>query len=324
MSSFTPVLGISNAIVDVLAHVNDETLINLEAPKGSMTLIDEARAVQVYARMGQTTEMSGGSVANTIAGLAKLGGSASYIGRVADDQLGQIFDHDMKAAGVDIRLPPTSKGSPTARCYVLITPDGQRTMQTYLGACLELDSDDVTAATIGEPGIIMLEGYIWDTPHGEGAIANAMRAGEKSGVDVALTLSDAECVRRHRASYLDSIERQVAIVFADEEEAVNLFGGATLEATLDRAAQTGALFVITRSEKGSVLVKGEQRLWQDAYPVSAVIDSTGAGDAYAAGFLYGYTAGKSLAESADLGSRCGAAVIQQLGARVERSFLFQE
>ena len=174
MPSSLQVLGISNAIVDVLAHVEEEFLDRIDAPKGSMILVDEDQAQTVYGMMGPATEMSGGSVANTIAGIANLGGSAAYIGRVADDQLGRIFIHDMKSQGVDVRLQAAADGSPTARCYVLITPDGQRTMQTYLGACLELNESDVSSETLGVPRVILLEGYVWDTPHGQGAVNRAM------------------------------------------------------------------------------------------------------------------------------------------------------
>ncbi len=318
MTSAVQVLGISNAIVDVLANVDEEFLGQLEAPKGSMILIDEDRAREVYAMMGPATEMSGGSVANTIAGLANLGARTGYIGRVADDQLGRIFVHDMTSLGVDVRLPAAKDGAPTARCYILITPDGQRTMQTYLGACIELNKSDVSKRTIGDAEIILLEGYVWDTPHGQGAVNEAMRLSEETGGAVALSLSDADCVARHRQAFLDAVTHQVKIVIGDDSEVISLFEVETLDEAISRAAEFDCIFAMTRSEKGSVIVNGEERIVQEAYPVEKVIDTTGAGDAYAAAFLFGWVSGKSLKECADLGSFAGTAVIQQVGARLEK------
>lgn len=321
MTKSVQVLGISNAIVDVLAHVDEEFLARIEAPKGSMILIDAHRAHEIYDIMGPATEMSGGSVANTIAGMANLGARAAYIGRVAADQLGRIFVHDMRSLGVDMRVEPAPDGAPTARCYVLITPDGQRTMQTYLGACIELDRDSVTEQTIGEPELILLEGYVWDTPHGQGAVNTAMAMAAQRATSVALSLSDAECVDRHRQAFLDAIEQHVAVVVADDTEAMSLFEVDTFEAAVEHAEQIDCLFALTRSEKGSVIVNGEEKIVQTAYPVETVIDTTGAGDAYAAAFLYGWVNGRSLAECAELGSYAGAAVIQQMGGRLEKNLL---
>ena len=315
------VLGVSNAIVDVLSHVDEDFLEKIDAPKGSMILIDEQRAQEVYDMMGPATEMSGGSVANTIAGMANLGASAAYIGRVADDELGRIFIHDMQSLGVDVRVEPSPDGAPTARCYVLITPDGQRTMQTYLGACIELAKENVTTDTFGEPRLILLEGYVWDTPHGQGAVNAAMALASQQNTSVALSLSDADCVDRHRQAFLNAIEQYVTIIVADDTEAMSLFEVDTFESAVDQAAQVDCLFALTRSEQGSVIVKGDERVVQAAYPVASVTDTTGAGDAYAAAFLYGYVSGKSLAECADLGSWAGAAVVQQMGARLERQAL---
>ena len=315
------VLGISNAIVDVLAHVEEEFLDRIEAPKGSMILVDEDQAQTVYGMMGPATEMSGGSVANTIAGVANLGAEAAYIGRVSDDQLGRIFVHDMKAQGVDVRLPPATDGAPTARCYVLITPDGQRTMQTYLGACLELSAADVSPSTVREPSFILLEGYVWDTPHGQGAVNKAMELSAGQKTSIALSLSDADCVDRHREAYLEAIQNQVKIVVADDSEVMSLFQVGTWEEAADRAADFDCLFAITRSEHGSIIVNGDERIVQAAYPVEKVVDTTGAGDAYAAAFLYGLVSGWDLKACADLGSFAGAEIIQQVGARLEKGVL---
>jgi sugar/nucleoside kinase (ribokinase family) len=217
------VLGISNAIVDILAHVDEPFLETIGAPKKSMTLIDAKRAQDIYARMGPATEKSGGSVANTIAGLANLGARTAYIGRVADDQLGQIFIHDMRSLGVDVRLAPVSGGAPTARSYILITPDGERTMQTYLGASAELGPENVTAETFGQPGIVLLEGYLCDLAPGRGAVEKALALAKGTGTRVALTLSDSWCVDRHRAQFAALIGRDVRIVFANETEILGLF-----------------------------------------------------------------------------------------------------
>ena len=317
------VLGISNAIVDVLAHVDDQFLTRIGVPKRSMVLIDEQRAEEVYRQMGPTTEMSGGSVANTIAGIANLGGRTAYIGRVADDQLGRIFVHDMQSLGVDVRLAPAQGGPPTARSYILITSDGERTMQTYLGACTTLAPEHVTAETFGRPEIALLEGYVWDLPQGPAALAKAMGLGQSAGTVMALSLSDAECVKRHRGAFAAAVGREVKIVFANETEIMSLFEVSDFDAALQRAAQVDALFAITRSERGSVIVSGQERVVQAAYPVARVIDATGAGDAYTAAFLYAKTSGRSLEQCADLGSRAATAVIQQVGARLEKDALYR-
>lgn len=321
MAAAVQVLGISNAIVDVLAHVEESFLAAIGAPKRTMVLIDERRAQDVYARMGPATEMSGGSVANTIAGVANLGGRTAYIGRVADDELGRIFVHDMQALGVDVRLPLAQGGAPTARSYILITPDGERTMQTYLGACAELGTADITEETFGKPEVALLEGYVWDLPQGPAAIAKAMGLAQRNKTITAMSLSDADCVQRHRQEFVEVVGKEVRMVFANETEMVSLFGVGDFDAVLRRAAQIDALFVITRSEKGSVVVDGKQKVVQRAYPVTKVVDATGAGDAYTAAFLYGWTKGQSLAECADLASRAATAVIQQVGARLEKNAL---
>jgi sugar/nucleoside kinase (ribokinase family) len=275
----------------------------------------------IYERMGPATEKSGGSVANTIAGIANLGGRVAHIGRVADDQLGGIFVHDMKSLGVDVRLKPATSGPPTARSYILITPDGERTMQTYLGASAELGARDVTEQTFGKPEIVLLEGYLWDLPPGEAAATNALALAKKTGATVAQSLSDAWCVDRHRVKFAAVIGREVRIVFGNETEVMSLFQVKDFEAAAARAARIDALFVITRSGKGSVIVRGKERIVQPAYPVAKVVDATGAGDAYTAAFLYAYTHKRSLKDCADLGSRAATAVIQQVGARLEKGVL---
>lgn len=321
MSGKTQLLGISNAIVDVLAHVDEDFLELIGAPRGSMTLIDEQRAHQIYDLMGPATEMSGGSVANSIAGFANLGGSAAYIGRVKDDQLGEIFEHDMRSLGVDVRLRPANDGSPTARCHVLIDQDGQRTMQTYLGACTELSVADITAETVGSPGVVLIEGYIWDIAEGPALAAEAMRIAKSAGSEVALSLSDSFCVERHREAFHDAVREGVDIIIADEDEVIELLQAENFEETSARLKAYDKLFVMTRSEKGSVIMNGKQQIVQAATPVETIVDTTGAGDAYAAGFLFGYTQKKSLEECARLGTFCATQVIQQVGARIERDML---
>lgn len=321
MTDTTGLLGISNAIVDVLAHVDEEFLARIGAPRGSMTLIDEARAHEIYAMMGPATEMSGGSVANSVAGFANLGGAAAYIGRVKADQLGEIFVHDMQSLGVDIRLQPASAGSPTARCHVLIDQEGQRTMQTYLGACTELSVSDVTVDTVGSPRVILIEGYVWDIAEGPALAAEAMRIAKTTGSKVALSLSDSFCVERHRDAFHDAVRDGVDIVVADEDEVNELLQSEDFEETTRQLAGYDNLFAITRSEKGSVILHEGQVIEQPATTVETIVDTTGAGDAYTAGFLFGYAQEKPLQECAKLGTFCATRVIQQVGARIERGLL---
>ena len=320
MTAPVQVLGIGNAIVDVLSHVGEEFLQRLGAAKSSMVLIDGARAQQIYSMVGPATEMSGGSVANSIANIATLGGQTAYIGTVADDQLGTIFVHDMKSLGVDIRIPPAKRAAPTACSYILITPDGERTMQTYLGACTELGPQDVTERTVGAPRVVLLEGYVWDIPQGPATLTKAMDLAERAGAVVALSLSDAECVGRHHAAFREALDLYAGMVFANEREIMRLLDVSTFDAAVAKAERHDAIFVLTRSEKGSVIVSDEVTIVQEAFPIEKLVDATGAGDAYTAGFLYAWTSDRSLAECAVLGSRCAASVIQQVGARLEKGF----
>jgi sugar/nucleoside kinase (ribokinase family) len=283
-----------------------------------MTLIDEQRSRDIYERMGPATEMSGGSVANTIANFASLGGRAAYIGRVKADQLGEIFVHDMRALGVDVRLAPSQGGAPTARSLILITPEGQRTMQTYLGACTELATADVTERTVGKPGILLLEGYVWDLPEGPELIAKAIRIARRGSSRIALSLSDSFCVERHRQEFRNAVDESVDIVFADDDEIMALLETDDFDEVLRVVPGLGNLFVMTRSEKGSVVVNGDQTIVQQALRVGKVVDTTGAGDAYTAGFLYGLAGGRPLAECARLGTYCATNIIQRVGARIEK------
>ena len=311
MTYTTQLLGISNAIVDVLAHVEGDFLEQIGAAPGSMTLIDEQQARAIYDKMGPATEMSGGSVANTVAGFANLGGKAAYIGHVRDDQLGEIFNHDMRSLGVDIRLEPA------ARSHILITAGGQRTMQTYLGSCTELGVADITPDTFGRPKAILIEGYVYDIAEGPALADKAIALAKQNGSAVALSLSDSLCVERHRDAFLAAVKNDVDIVVADEDEVSALLGTSGFDATLAALADYDNLFAITRSEKGSVIIHGDQRVEQPADRVEQVVDTTGAGDAYCAGFLYGWANDWPLKKSARLGTHCATAVIQQVGARIE-------
>lgn len=324
MSANTQLLGISNAIVDILAHVDQTFIDQIGAVTGAMNLIDEDRARAIYEKMGPATEMSGGSVANTVAGFANLGGSTSYIGHVRNDQLGDIFNHDMRSLGVDIRLTPAEVGAPTARSYILITPDGQRTMNTYLGSCTELGLADVTPTTIGAPKAILLEGYVWDIDEGPALAREAMDIAANIGASVALSLSDSFCVDRHRESFLQAVKNGAHIVVADEDEIIALLQTENFDETLAVIADDDDfdnLFVMTRSEKGSVIVHRDERVIQEATPVDNVVDTTGAGDAYCAGFLYGWANDWALQECARLGTHCATRVIQHIGARIEPGLL---
>jgi len=321
MTHSVQLLGISNAIVDVLAHVDQFFLDTIGAPLGSMTLIDEKQAQNIYSKMGPATEMSGGSVANTIAGFANLGGSSAYIGKVRDDQLGNIFNHDMQSLGVDIRLQPTTDGAPTARSHVLISEGGQRTMQTYLGACLELSLADITSETVGSPKALLLEGYVWDIEEGPALAKKAAEIARQNGTAVSLSLSDSYCVERHRDAFEDFVHNDADIVVADEDEVHALLGTRSIDAAIEKLKVNDVLFAVTRSEKGSVIIHGDAIVEQAASNVEEVVDTTGAGDAYAAGFLYGWANDCSLPKCAQYGTFCATKVIQQMGARIEKGLL---
>ena len=318
MAESAQLLGISNAIVDVLVHVDEDFIEKIGAPSGSMTLIDEVHAHEIYAMMGPATEMSGGSVANTIAGFAILGGTASYIGRVKNDQLGEVFILDMRSLCVDVRITPAIDGAPTARSHILIEPNGQRTMQTYLGACTELGVSDITKETVSTPNVILIEGYIWDIKEGPALVAKAIRIAKQNGSKVALSLSDSYCVERHRNAFARVIQDDVTIVFANEDEMMALYEVDEFDNVLAAIGRFDNLFVMTRAEKGSVIVKGNTKIVQDAMVVKKIIDTTGAGDAYTAAFLYGWICGKTLDECARLGTHIATSVIQQIGARIDK------
>ena len=311
------VVGIGNAIVDVLAHADDATLDGLGLKKGAMTLIDATEAETLYGHMGPGIECSGGSVANTIAGIASLGGRAAFVGKVKNDQLGHVFRHDIRSLGVHFETPAAGFGPATARCLVFITPDAQRTMQTYLGACVELGHEDIDPKVIAAAKVTYLEGYLWDPPRAKEAILKACEFAHNHGRKVALSLSDPFCVNRHRMEFSELVAGHIDILFANEQEIMALYQASSFDAALQAVRGNVEVAALTRSEKGSVVLGGNEVHVIDAERVKRVVDTTGAGDLYAAGFLYNYTRGRDLAACGRLASLCAAEVISHIGARPE-------
>jgi sugar/nucleoside kinase (ribokinase family) len=314
------VLGIGNAIVDVLARTDDDFLVRQNMRKGAMTLIDEERATAIYDAMGPAVEISGGSAANTIVGCASLGGRAAFVGKVKDDELGRVFAHDIRAAGVAFDTPPAFDGPSTARCYVLVSPDGERTMNTYLGAAQDLHPRDIDPDTIAAAAITYLEGYLWDPKHAKDAFLKAAAAAHEAKRMVALTLSDAFCVDRWRDEFLGLVRAgTVDLLFANAAELHSLYQTADFDTALAALRGEARLAVVTRSENGCMVVSRDQVLAVPAAPVERVVDTTGAGDLFAAGFLYGVSQGAGHERAASLGALAAAEVIQHLGARPEAS-----
>jgi sugar/nucleoside kinase (ribokinase family) len=314
------VLGIGNAIFDVLVHADDAFLAAHGMTKGGMMLIDEARAAAIYAAMGPATEMSGGSAANTIVGLADLGARAAYVGKVKDDQIGRMYSHDIRAAGVTFTTPAAADGPATGCSYILVTPDGERTMNTYLGAAQNLGPADIDAAQVQAAKITYLEGYLWDPAPAKQAFVKAAEIAHAASRRVALTLSDAFCIGRYRDEFLDLMRRKtVDIVFANEAELLALYPGSDWDAALAQLRQDARLAVVTRSEKGCVVVEGATATAVPAQPVAKVADTTGAGDLFAAGFLFGLVRGHDHTTCGRFGALAAAEVIQHIGARPQTS-----
>jgi sugar/nucleoside kinase (ribokinase family) len=312
----TDVLGLGNAIVDIISLTGDEFLAAQGLRKGAMTLVDEARAETLYKAMGPATVVSGGSAANTIIGAASLGCRTAFIGKLRADETGAAFAHDIRAAKVDFSTPLANEGPASGRCLVFVTPDGQRTMNTFLGACQNLTETDVDEGAVKQSAIVYLEGYLWDPPAAKAAFVKAAKIARGAGRRVALTLSDSFCVDRYRDEFLALIRSgSVQIVFANESELHSLYQTGDFDTAAVQLRAENILGVVTRSERGSVIITGDEVLAVPAFPVDRVVDATGAGDLFAAGFLAGFIKGKSLETCARLGALAAAEIIQHIGAR---------
>jgi sugar/nucleoside kinase (ribokinase family) len=311
------VVGIGNAIVDVIARADDRLLVEQGVVKGAMNLIDSTEAEDLYAAMGPGIEISGGSAANTIVGISSMGGSGAYIGKVKNDVLGSVFSHDIRAAGVQFETPRAEDGPPTARSLILVTPDAQRSMNTYLGACVELGPEDVAAEWVSNAQVTYLEGYLWDPPAAKEAFRRAVDIAHGAGRRVALSLSDSFCVERYRAEFEDFVEHSVDILFANEEEIMALYQADTFDAALQEVRAKCEIAALTRGSQGSVIVSVDEVHIIDPERVGEVVDTTGAGDLFAAGFLFGLTGGRDLGSCGRLGGIAAAEIISHLGARPE-------
>jgi fructokinase len=313
------VVGIGNAIVDVLVQADEAVLEAHGLTKGTMALVDEQQAERLYASVGPGLETSGGSAANTLAGVAQLGGKAGFIGRVRDDQLGAIISHDIRSVGAQFETPPATSGASTARCLILVTPDAQRTMCTYLGASVGLDPADLDLDLVRQAQVLYLEGYLWDSDEAKRAFIAAAEAARSSGGQVALSLSDAFCVDRHRQSFQELVDGHVDVLFANEMEITSLYEADSFEEAADQVRGRCKVAALTRSEQGSLLLSGDKTISVPPVHLGDLVDTTGAGDLYAAGFLFGYTRGESLERCGQLGSICAGQVVTQLGPRPQGS-----
>ena len=313
------VVGVGNAIVDVIAMVDDSFIETHGLAKGAMTLIDAERAKSLYAVMPPALEISGGSAANTVAGVASFGGSAAYIGKVRNDQLGEVFAHDLRAAGVGFDVPLAAAGPPTGRSLIQVTPDAERTMNTFLGMSTLLEPADIDAELVASAAITYCEGYLWDVDVAKAAIRHTMNVASEAGRLVSLTLSDSFCVDRHRREWLDLISDMVDLVFANETEICSLFETEDFDSAAARAADITEVVALTRSAEGSVVISGNERVEVPAVSVPRIVDATGAGDLYASGFLFGMAKGADLARCAELGAVAAAEIISHVGARPQES-----
>lgn len=309
------VVGIGNAIVDVLVRADDNTIDNHALTKGTMALVDEQQAERLYASLGPGLETSGGSAANTLAGIAQLGGRAGFIGRVRDDQLGAIFSHDIRAVGARFQTPAATSGPSTARCLILVTPDAQRTMCTYLGASVQLHPDDLDLEMVAQAEVLYLEGYLWDSDDAKAAFIAAADVARANGGQVALSLSDAFCVERHRASFQELVDGHVDILFANEMEITSLYQSNSFEEAAEAVRGRCKVAALTRSEQGSVILNGRGTHPIAPFSLGPLVDTTGAGDLYAAGFLHAYCQGQSIEACGKLASLCAGQVVTQLGPR---------
>lgn len=316
MTSRIDVLALGNAIVDVIASAEEDFLLKQELVKGSMMLIDEARAEALYAAMGPAKIISGGSAANTIAGIASFGGKGAFIGKVKADELGKLYRHDLASLGVTFGTAAAADGAATARSFIIVTPDGERTMNTYLGACQGLSVADVDEAAVANAEIVYLEGYLWDPPAAKEAFRKASELAHKADGRVAITLSDSFCVDRYRDEFLGLIRNKtVDIVFANEHELKSLYQSGDFETALAALRAENILAVVTRSEKGALALTPDGVVEEPVFPVERVVDATGAGDLFAAGFLFGLTSGREARDSLRLGALAAAEIISHVGAR---------
>ena len=313
------VLCIGNAIVDLLTQTDEETLARLGVQKGSMSIVDYEKINLLYDQLGPGIETSGGSAANTAAGLASLGAKCAYIGKVRDDNIGKIFSDDIRAVGTIYDTSPSIEGPSTARCLICVTPDAERTMQTYLGACSDLGPNDIDDRLISRSQITYLEGYLWDREQAKQAFLKAAKLSHQAGRLTALTLSDSFCVDRHRDSFHTLIRDHIDILFANEDEIISLYEVDNFDSAVRLARKDCKISALTRSEKGSVVISGDDVMVIPSVNVSNVVDTTGAGDQYAAGFLYGYTSGCDLTSCAEIGGIAAAEVISHFGPRPESS-----
>jgi sugar/nucleoside kinase (ribokinase family) len=313
------VVGVGNALVDVISLQGEGFLADHDLLKGSMALVEADRATALYAAMGPSTESSGGSAANTLAGLASFGGRGGFVGRVRDDQLGEVFAHDIRAVGVEFPIAPATSGLPTGRCLIVVTPDGERTMSTLLGAAGELDADDVDESLVGRAAVTYLEGYLFDQERAGEAYAKASAAAHRAGKRVALTLSDSFCVSRFFDAFRGLVADDVDVLFANEAEICLLYETDDVDAAIVAAGRDCELVAVTRGAAGSSIVTGGRRVDVGAEPVARVVDTTGAGDLFASGFLFGLTRGLAVESCGRLGSLAAAEVISHVGARPEVS-----
>lgn len=312
------VLTVGNAIVDIIARCEEDFLLENAITKGAMNLIDAERSALLYSRMGPAIEMSGGSAGNTAAGVASFGGKAAYFGKVSNDKLGEIFRHDMNAQGVHFATKPLGGTPPTATSMIFVTPDGERSMNTYLGACVELGPEDVQEDIVAQSRVTYFEGYLWDPPRAKEAIRECARIAHENRRETSMTLSDSFCVDRYRGEFLDLMKSgTVDIVFANASEALSLYQTSDFDGALTQLAQDCKMAAVTMSEHGSIILAAGKRYVVEAFKVDKVVDTTGAGDLYAAGFLFGYTNGFELADCGRLGSLAAGLVIQQIGPRMQ-------
>jgi sugar/nucleoside kinase (ribokinase family) len=317
------VVALGHPLVDILTHETDDVVARSGVERGAMTMVDAARADEIYAQLGPAQESSGGSAANTAVGVASFGGKSAFIGRIADDAFGKVFAHDLRAAGVEFDVLPATDGSPTGRCLVIVAADAERTMCTYLGAGAEIDVQDIDADRIAGAAVTYLEGYLWDEPAAKDAIRRAATLAKEANRKVAFTLSDPFCVERHRDEFRELIESSVDVLFANEDEITMLYDVDAFDDAARFVTENCEIAALTRGAQGSVVVGRGERHEIAAVPIAKLVDTTGAGDAYAAGFLFGLTHGHDLVTCGNLGSLGAAEVISQLGARPQSSLAGQ-